>query len=128
LVTDRSFNIATANVLGLARPLPEDGRAVDRITSEQAFHSYRFDGQIGDVISAQVRRTSGSLDTFIALMDTNGNLLATNDDGIENSTDSAFEDVRLRSTGTYLIVVTRYAQLIGATEGDFELTVTGLDG
>jgi hypothetical protein len=34
--------------------------------------------------------------------------------------------VRLRRAGTYLIVVTRYAQLLGATEGSFSLVVGGV--
>jgi hypothetical protein len=120
--------IPTADLVANAQPLPAGGTAQGRISSDQPYISYRFEAQLGAVISASVRRTSGSLDTTLVLMDINGNLVALNDDADDSTTDSAITEARLRRAGTYLLVVTRYAQLLGATEGDFELSVSGLGG
>ncbi len=127
LVSDNSFTIPTADLLAQAHPLLTGGAITDSISNAQPFRSYRFEGKSGESVSVEVSKTSGNLDTDIALIDSNGNLLALNDDRAEDSTDSAISSVRLRRAGTYLIVVTRYAQLLGATEGDFQLTVTGIE-
>ena len=118
--------IQTSDLVANAEPLPADEPVQGQIDSNQPYHAYQFDGQLGDIVSAVVTHTSGSLDTMIALLDTNGNLLAINDDSADDTTDSALNKVRLRHNGTYLIVVTRYGQLVGATTGGFELTVTGV--
>lgn len=123
---DAALTIPTADLLANAQPLPADGAAQGRISSDQPYVSYQFQGELGAVISASVQRTSGSLDTLLVLMDNNGNLVALNDDAGDGTTDSAIADARLRRGGTYLLIVTRYAQLLGATEGDFALTVSGV--
>lgn len=125
--TGTTIMISTADLLASAQPLPPDGVAQDRISGDAPYRSYAFEGQLGDVISAAVTRLSGNLDSVLALLDSNGNLLAVNDDSADGITDSAITSVRLRRNGTYLLVVTRYAQLIGATEGDFELAVGGAE-
>ncbi len=116
--------IATADLVANAQPLPAAG-AQGHISSDQPYYSYQFEGTLGTVLSAAVTRTSGSLDTLLVLMDSNGNLIALNDDASDVTTDSAISEARLRHSGSYLLVVTRYAQAIGATEGDFALTVSG---
>jgi len=126
--TTPTLAIQTAQLVSTAEALPTGGVVTDQIDDDHPYHSYRFEGQLGDTVSAVVKRTSGSLDTLIALLDTNGNLLAINDDSAADTTDSAINGARLRHSGTYLIVVTRYAQMIGATAGGFELTVTGVKG
>lgn len=117
--------IATADLVASAMPLPEDGVTQGHISSSQPYLAYQFEGALGTVISASATRTSGNLDTLLVLLDTNGNLVALNDDAGEATTNSAISEARLRHSGTYLLVVTRYAQAIGATEGDFTLTVSG---
>ena len=118
--------IPTSDLVANSQTFLADGVVQGKIDNDQAYHSYQFDGQLGDVVSAAVTHTSGNLDTMIALLDTNGNLLAINDDSGDDTTDSAINRVRLRHNGTYLIVVTRYGQFVGATTGGFDLTVTGV--
>lgn len=119
----RALTIPTANLLTSAQPLPVGGAVSDRVGGDVPFRSYYFQGQLGDSISATVERQSGNLDVMLALLDINGNLFAVSAD--DGKTGAALSGVRLRRSGTYLIVVTRYAQYLGATEGDFQLTVGG---
>jgi hypothetical protein len=128
VVPQNALDIPTADLLAQAQPLPPDGSVENTITNDQPFRAYRFEGHFGDQIGAQVTKTSGNLDTLMALMDSNGNLLALNDDLAEGSTDSILQGVRLRRAGTYFVIVTRYAQLLGATEGGFSLVVSGASG
>jgi hypothetical protein len=128
IVSQNALNIPTADLLAQAQPLPPDGSVENSISNGQPFRSYSFEGNFGDQVAVELTKTSGNLDTLVALMDANGNLLALNDDFAEGSTDSALGGVRLRRAGTYLIVVTRYAQLLGATEGSFALITTGIGG
>ncbi len=116
---------ATADLSAAAQPLPASGSADGHISRDQPFSVFSFTGQLGTSISAEVTHTSGSLDTILLLMDTNGNIIAANDDRADGVTNSAIGATRLPRNGTYLLIVTRYAFAIGATEGDFSLTVGG---
>lgn len=117
-------SFSTADLTASAQPLAADGSATGHISSDQPYRSFSFEGTLGAIVTATAARTSGSLDTLLVLMDSNGNLVAYNDDAGDATTDSAFSDVRLRHSGTYLLVVTRYAETFGATEGDFRLTLS----
>ncbi len=118
--------IQTGQLVSSAETLPLADVIHGQIDNGTAYHAYQFEGKLGEVVAAEVRHTSGNLDTMIALLDTHGNLLALNDDSGDDTTDSAINKVRLRHGGMYLLVVTRYGQLVGATEGEFDLTVTGV--
>ncbi len=126
-VNDR-LSIPTADLLANAQSLPPDGAAQGRIGDGQVDFSYRFDGHFGDTVAASVQHTSGNLDTVLALLDSNGNLIAYDDDADATTTNSTISGARLPHSGTYLMVVSRYGQSIGATEGDFTLTVSGAAG
>ncbi len=88
--------------------------------------AYRFDGQENQVIDIAVRG-SGDLNPQVLLLPPDGREYARNDDESNRETDSLIDGVRLPATGSYTIIVTRYQQEFGRTEGDYELEVTESD-
>jgi hypothetical protein len=83
--------------------------------------AYTFQGTAGTEVAFTMARTSGSLDTYLILLGTDGRELARNDDASDGIRDSAIIYI-LPQDGTYTIVATRFGQTIGGTEGDFRLT------
>lgn len=112
----------TANAEPIVREQPVNGV----VANAQPYQAYTFDATGGEVINAALQATSGSLDTFLFLLDPNGQVLISNDDDGE-STNSAVNAQLLSETGTYTLVATRYGQLIGGTEGEFTLTLSSAD-
>lgn len=86
---------------------------------------YTFEGQQGDVITATMRRTSDDLDTYLTLLDAEGEAIASNDNaGFEDvSTDSLLDQVSLPSDGMYTLVATRLDGPAGLTAGAFTLAL-----
>lgn len=96
------------------------------ITNEQPYQSYSFDAPANDIISITMNANSGSLDPYIALIDPSGNVIYSNDDAAQGVTDSALTNSVLPLAGTYTIVASRYAQILGGTEGGYTLSLSGV--
>jgi hypothetical protein len=89
---------------------------------------YTFSGTADDVITIELTATDpDSLDTFVALLGPDNNVVATNDDvDFDNGNyNSAIVDFTLPTSGTYTIVATRYKGEDGNSLGDFTLTLNG---
>jgi hypothetical protein len=93
------------------------------ITNGQPFQAFSFQGQANDQVTVNMTATSGSLDTFLFLLDPSGNVVALNDDFADGDTDSQITNALLPSTGNFTIVATRYGKRIGGTEGSYSLTL-----
>lgn len=93
------------------------------ISAAQEQQVYTFRGTAGDVISIQMLRATGDLDSRIYLYDNVGNVLTWNDDDMLSYTiDSYVEGYVLPFDGYYSLVATRY---FGApNSGDFRLKVS----
>ena len=127
IVNEVELPAAPAEIFAAARPI-EIGSSVNGfISNRQPFQSFSFVAQPNSLISVFMEATSGSLDTYLALLDATGAIIRFNDDVAPGITDSAIQDVLLLSGGTYTIVATRYAKDIGGTEGDYVLTLTSRD-
>ncbi len=111
-----------------ATPLERDVPIQSAITNAQPYQVYTFAGTANELISIQVNATSGSLDTLLFLLGPNGNVLYSNDDRAFDTTDSALSNVRLAVNGNYTVIVTRYGQDIGGTEGNFDVLLSGPSG
>lgn len=123
---DSSLNIlpdTPAAILSKAVPIGRDSTVTNALYASQPYVSYSFEGQADEVVSINLRATSGSLDTLLQLVDSAGNLVAVNDDS-NASKNSQLLNQRLVTGGTYTVVATRYGKEIGGTEGDFELSVS----
>ncbi|RTH39000.1 serine protease [Thermus scotoductus] len=72
---------------------------------------FTFSGTAGDQIKARVYARSslgGTLDSYLYLLDGNGNVLAENDDIVSGQNTDSEITYTLTSTGTYYLVVTSY--------------------
>lgn len=87
--------------------------------------AYSFTAKQGTLVSVSMTAVKGgSLDSLLILLDSNGNVVTSNDDANPNTRDSLISNFQLPADGTYIVVATRYALAIGGTEGDYQLKVT----
>ncbi len=97
----------------------------ERISNVRPYLYYEFEGKAGDVVTIEMTQTSGDLDPFLFLgmLDAQGEFetLAENDDLDANNEDSRIDAFTLPQDGFYLIIATRFNQMEGTSEGDFEL-------
>lgn len=81
---------------------------------------YLFDGRSGVAITVGVN--SGTFDTFVSILDSSGELVASNDDFENTNSRVTFSPSR---SGTYTIVVTSYSP---GEQGAYELYTYNLEG
>jgi hypothetical protein len=107
------------------QPIDYDARVEAAISEQQAEFRYFFDALAADVITINMQRTSGDLDTVIRLLDDTGAELVMNDDAEQEAatTNSRIDGYVLPRDGTYTIVATRFQGDVGATAGDFTLVL-----
>ena len=90
-------------------------------TQPQIF--FTFDAQEGDIINLSMVRSSGTLDPYLQVVDSERFLVAENDDLTGNTKNAAIQNLLIEATGTYIVVATRYGQAAGNSVGSFVLTV-----
>lgn len=99
------------------------------ITDDDYAIFYCFNGLEDDEIVITMTTTDGDLDTLVLLTPDGDEILGVNDD---IDTEGGVLDSELSFTlpedGVYLIVATRYNTEVGDTEGEYELTLTLIDG
>ena len=81
--------------------------------------SYRFEGRRGEFVSLLLTAESGNLDPVLSVLDADGNLLATGDDG--NARGARIDSLRVPRSGVYTVVVSRFGGELGTTTGEFSL-------
>ena len=82
--------------------------------------TYRFSGSAGDVVTITMSRAGGDLNSYLYLLDGQGQLLfEDNDSGGDNG--DARITFTLPADGVYLIVATRLGQAQGTTSGSYLL-------
>ena len=113
------FNAEVAN----ASPIVVGSTVSGVITNESPAKAYRFEGTANNNISISMQAQSGSLDTYLVLLDPDNTPLVSNDDFDENSTNAGLTRT-LTTSGTYTLLATRYGLTIGGTEGEYTLTLT----
>lgn len=97
------------------------------IVNAEPYRAYAFQAEGGLLYSAGVEATSGSLDTYISIVDSTGAIVRDNDDIGVGITDSQVGNVLIQNSGTYYVVVSRYGKAFGATEGDFIVSLSATD-
>ena len=84
---------------------------------------YRFAGKTGELVTLQLNATSGDLNPFLILMDSDLNELTSNDDA-GASRGARITQFRLPKDGEYLILASRSGLSAGTTTGSYELAIT----
>jgi hypothetical protein len=122
---DEQLPASAAVLIQAAQPIAVGQQVAGSLTSQQPYQSYSFTAAANDVVTILHNATSGSLDTYVALLDPSGNVLYFNDDSADGVTDAALRNSLLPVAGNYTIVATRYGLTVGGTEGDYTLTLSG---
>jgi hypothetical protein len=117
-----------ASELPSAQPIARGAPVEGVMIPEQAYNAYTFTGTTNEIISIEMNRTSGSLDTSLFLLGPSGNVVTFNDDVEFGITDSAISNFRLPVDGQYTVVATRYGQELGGTVGGYVLNLFGPSG
>lgn len=90
-----------------------------QITAKNYFQVWQFEGQKGDRVQI-LMEGDGNLDPYLGLIEfASENVVMEDDDSGGNS--NAYIEATLPSSGTFLIVATRYNFDIGTTEGSYAL-------
>ncbi len=76
----------------------------------------------GSTFTADIKPISGDLDTLLYLVDSDGQIVAENDDRSKNDPSSLIEFPQA-DAGDYTLIVTRYKVAEGDSSGDFELNI-----
>lgn len=85
---------------------------------------YLFRGEPGDILQVEMRRISGSLDPFLQVVDSDGFVLAENDDlPGSGSLDAKIETLVIEREGDYLIIASRFGGAAGQSTGGFYLSL-----
>ncbi|MEP7291369.1 MAG: pre-peptidase C-terminal domain-containing protein [Chloroflexota bacterium] len=113
-----------ATLIAQASPISIGSSLSGTISNDQSYQVYSFQGQANDLVTIDMAALSGNLDPFLFLLDARGNVLNSNDDAVDGSTNAQITSGLLPEAGTYTIVATRYAKRIGGTEGDFSVTLS----
>ncbi|MBI5930373.1 MAG: SH3 domain-containing protein [Chloroflexi bacterium] len=92
------------------------------ITSISPIMAYQFQAFEGDIVDLDMQRTSGDLDTFLGLADSNGNILI-RDAGSSPNT-SSIANFQIPTDGCYFVYATRDNN--SETEGEFVITANGI--
>jgi hypothetical protein len=91
---------------------------LDGLTLQQ---TYSFDGRRGEFLAIRVTPTEGNLDPVLTVVDGNGAVLATLDDGAGRG--AVLDTLRVPRNGLYYLVVSRFGGELGITGGNYVLRV-----
>lgn len=93
------------------------------IDSESPIKEYILDLVEGNGVLVLAEATSGDLDTYLYLLNPDGDIVASNDDRNGDTLDSALGYL-VGESGEYTLQVTRYEEEEGDSSGDYVVTVT----
>src|SRR5437763_1913282 len=105
------------------------GQSVTGKISNDAFRVvYSFQARKGDIIDASLTATDSGLDPVLLLADAEGNVLVSNDEDANSpgTLDAAIYDLRIKQTGNYLLVATRFGREAGDSKGGYSLSLDRL--
>lgn len=85
---------------------------------------YSFRATRGDILTIRMQHVSGDLDAFLQVVDSQGLVIAENDDVLgSGSLDAQITAMAIENDGMYAIVASRFGQAAGRSRGSFMLTL-----
>ena len=105
-----------------AAPHPQLGGLISgRLDDERPREVYTIDGLRGEVIQFELRATAGDLDPILAVFDNRGLLEFYRDDAAGQL--GIAQDLTLKASGRYFVVVARFGHQLGSTAGSYQLNM-----
>jgi Bacterial pre-peptidase C-terminal domain len=92
------------------------------ISNTAAAFTFQFRGSVGDVVTIDMARAGGDLDSYLYLLDSGGVTIA-EDDNSGGSNGDARISISLPEAGDYLVLATRRGRDAGTTSGNFLLSL-----
>jgi hypothetical protein len=125
LSIDRATGSGFGNSTQTAIPILVGDIQEESLTHDQFTKYYVFDARANDLVSIRMSRTTGSLDSFLVLADSNLQELVSDDDsgGGQNAEISSY---LIPADGRYYILATRFEREAGTTTGGFRLEFQSL--
>jgi hypothetical protein len=96
----------------------------DGITASVPIVPYQFVAFSGNEVTITMRRTGGDLDTFLGLLDVDGNVVARDESADPEI--STIESFPIPDDGCYFVYASREGVNDGTTEGTFTIIATGI--
>lgn len=127
IVNVNDLPVPSSQILAAAVPIAIGDTVTGFLDNTTFYQSYSFEAAANVLYTIAVEATSGSLDTLVQVLDSDGRLVRVNDDRAVGETNSTLSGVLLPSAGTYTIVVTRYGKGSGGTVGDYVMTLSEAD-
>ena len=93
------------------------------IVNKSPYSLYTFSAEKGDIIRASLEHTNGNLDPFLVVLNENSEILRNDDDSGEDR-NALIDQLVIPESSNYILLITRYGQVIGNTEGTYTLTLT----
>ncbi|MBN1201684.1 MAG: hypothetical protein JXJ20_07510 [Anaerolineae bacterium] len=97
------------------------------LSNQNPYESWVFNGRQGDQIQATMIDAVGTLDPYLFLIEVNSETILTEDDDSYGQPNATLT-YTLPSTGSYLVVATRYGVDQGDSYGDYVLELLGTTG
>jgi hypothetical protein len=98
------------------------GRISGQINNQTPRAVYYFDGLRGEVVSISLQATGGDLDPVLTVMDTSGNIIASQDDS-RGSNNITLDALSIPQSSRYYVIIGRFGYALGSTSGGFDLDV-----
>ncbi|MCU0481079.1 MAG: PPC domain-containing protein [Anaerolineae bacterium] len=93
-----------------------------RIDNLAPYQTYFFEALRCDFISIKVTTTQGDLDPIISVMNSDGSLVAYQDDA-NGGEDNHLRALAIPNTGQYTLIISRFGYDLGTTAGNYELLI-----
>ena len=113
----QSREIATAET-----QVAQDGVISGHLDANKTRDVFYVDGLRGEVIRFELNATEGDLDPVLSVFDDSGALQLHRDDSAAGF--GTAEDLTIKTTGRYYVVVGRFGYDLGSTAGSYELRMT----
>lgn len=122
---DFELTVERVGVLSLPGTTLQYGIPISNtITNAQPIIFYTFQGRKGDILNFEMVRSSGNLDPYLQIVNSDRFLIAENDDADTTTRDARIDNVLIEEDGTYIVVATRWSQASGESVGGFVLLIS----
>ncbi len=111
------------NTAQAALSINYDATVDGELSNAQPVRYYRFQARQNDLITVEMTRSGGNLDSFLVIANASLQELVENDDANPSTQNAAIVDWLVPADGTYYIIATRLQREAGTTTGGYRLSL-----